>query len=148
DAGVPQKTVNSLKYYCNSNRITLFKKLSQLPPMEEGRTDVYFVGVPGSGKSTMLSGILHVANKNGVLLPDTYNQDGSVFQDQLINDLNRGVLPNATASGSYNYVALSLNDDNNLRHPFNIVEVPGENYVNMYNNGDVTGFLNYVKNDN
>jgi ribosome biogenesis GTPase A len=148
EAGINERTVNSLKYYCNSNRITLFKNINQLPPMEEGRTDVYFVGVPGSGKSTMLSGILNMANKDGILMADTYNNDGSIYQAQLISDLNRGVLPNATASGSYNYVALSLNDQESEKHPFNIVEVPGENYVNMFNNGDVGEFLNYISNDN
>jgi hypothetical protein len=126
----------------------MFKNIKQLPPMAEGRTDVYFVGVPGSGKSTMLSGLLNMANKEGILMADTYNNDGSVYQAQLISDLNRGVLPNATASGSYNYVALSLKDNNGAKHPFNIVEVPGENYVNMFNNGDVGEFLNYISNSN
>jgi len=148
DVGIQEKVVNSLKHYCNSNRITMFRNISQLPPMEEGRTDVYFVGVPGSGKSTMLSGLLNVANKSGVLMPDIYNNDGSIYQTQLISDLNRGVLPNATASGSYNYVALSLKDDDGAKHPFNIVEVPGENYVNIFNNGDVGEFLNYISNSN
>lgn len=148
DAGINERIVNSLKHYCNSNRITIFKNIDQLPPMEEGRTDVYFVGVPGSGKSTMLSGLLNLANRKGVLMPDIYNNDGSIYQTQLISDLNRGVLPNATASGSYNYVALSLKDDDGAKHPFNIVEVPGENYVNMFNNGDVGEFLNYISNSN
>ncbi|SEB06553.1 hypothetical protein SAMN05443667_11921 [Flavobacterium gillisiae] len=148
DAGINTRVVNSLKHYCNSSRITMFKNINQLPPMEEGRTDVYFVGVPGSGKSTMLSGLLNIANKDGVLMPDTYNNDGSIYQTQLISDLNRGVLPNATASGSYNYVALSIKDESGAKHPFNIVEVPGENYVNMFNNGDVGEFLNYISNKN
>lgn len=148
DAGINERVVNSLRHYCNSNRITMFRNINQLPPMEEGRTDVYFVGVPGSGKSTMLSGLLNVANRNGVLMPDIYNNDGSIYQTQLISDLNRGVLPNATASGSYNYVALSLKDDDGAKHPFNIVEVPGENYVNMFNNGDVGEFLSYISNSN
>jgi ribosome biogenesis GTPase A len=148
DAGINDRIVNSLKHYCNSNRITMFRNINQLPPMEEGRTDVYFVGVPGSGKSTMLSGLLNLANRKGVLMPDVYNNDGSIYQTQLISDLNRGVLPNATASGSYNYVALSLKDEDGAKHPFNIVEVPGENYVNMFNNGDVGEFLNYISNSN
>ncbi len=148
DAGINERVVNSLKHYCNSNRITMFRNINQLPPMEGGRTDVYFVGVPGSGKSTMLSGLLNIANRNGILMPDIYNNDGSIYQTQLISDLNRGVLPNATASGSYNYVALSLKDEDGAKHPFNIVEVPGENYVNMFNNGDVGEFLNYISNNN
>ena len=78
NAGINERVVNSLKHYCNSNRITMFRNINQLPPMEEGRTDVYFVGVPGSGKSTMLSGLLNIANRNGILMPDIYNNDGSI----------------------------------------------------------------------
>lgn len=143
-----KKTINSLKYYTSSNRMTTFRTIDKLPEMEEGRTDLYFIGLPGSGKSTMLSGILHSAHRNGVLLPDPYNQDGSLFQNQLINDLNKGVLPQATAHGSYNYIALSIEGEDKKRHPFNIVEVPGENYVQMYNNGDVEQFLSYIQNSN
>ena len=84
--------------------MTTFRTIEELPAMEEGRTDLYFIGMPGSGKSTMLSSIVHSAHKNGILLPDPYNQDGSVFQGQLIEDLNKGVLPQATAHGSYNYI--------------------------------------------
>lgn len=148
DEGISTKTINSIKYYSNANRITVFKKIEDLPPMEEGRTDVYFVGLPGSGKSTMLSGVLNVANKEGILLPDTYNNDGAVYQTQIVSDLSRGVLPNATASGSYNYIAMSLNDEQGKKHPFNIVEVPGELYVQMFNNPNVDGLLNYIKNSN
>lgn len=148
DEGVSAKVIAALKYYNSANRVTIFKNIDQLPVMEEGRTDLYFVGVPGSGKSTMLAGLLNAANKKGILLPDTYNNDGSRYQTQLIQDLSRGVLPPATASGSYNYVALSLKDDNDKNHPFNIVEVPGENYINMFNNGDVQQFLNYINNKN
>ncbi|MEG0695590.1 MAG: hypothetical protein RR447_00455 [Algoriella sp.] len=173
DEGISQRIINSIKYYSNSNRVTIFKKIDDLPPMEEGRTDVYFVGLPGSGKSTMLSGLLNVANKEGILLPDTYSNDGAVYQTQIVSDLrlincsiitvsndgavyqtqivsdlSRGVLPNATASGSYNYVAMSLNDDNKKKHPFNVVEVPGELYVNMFNNANVDDLLKYIKNSN
>lgn len=148
DEGISPRTINSIKYYSNANRITVFKKIEDLPPMEEGRTDVYFVGLPGSGKSTMLSGVLNVANKEGILLPDTYNNDGAVYQTQIVSDLSRGVLPNATASGSYNYIAMSLNDEQGKKHPFNIVEVPGELYVQMFNNPNVDGLLNYIKNSN
>jgi hypothetical protein len=146
--GIDNKLINSLKHYCNSNRTTMFSTVEQLPKMQEGRTDVYFIGVPGSGKSTMLSGILNSANKKGILMPDTYNNNGSVYQSQIISDLNMGVLPMATASGSYNYLPLSIKDSNEVNHPFNIVEVPGENFISMFNSGDVPSLLNYIKNKN
>ncbi len=147
-AGLNKTTLNSLKHFCNTKSVTKRTTIDELPAMEEGRTDLYFVGVPGSGKSTMLAGLLKTANDKGKLMPDTYNNAGSIYQTNLITDLNRGVLPNATIAGSYNYVALSLKDDNGKKHPFNIVEIPGENYVNIFNNAEVEGILKYINNSN
>ncbi len=148
ESGLQSNLLNSLKHFCDVDRVTRKTTIDQLPAMEEERTDVYFVGVPGSGKSTMLAGLLKIANQQGRLLPDTYNNAGSLYQNNLITDLNKGVLPNATIAGSYNYVALSLRDDKGKKHPFNIVEIPGENYVNILNNADVKDILKYVSNSN
>lgn len=148
DAGLPLKTVNALKYYCSTEKITRSYTIEQLPPMEEGRTDVYFVGLPGSGKSTMIAGLLNVAHKTGVLLPDPYHAAGVNFQTDLIQDLNRGVLPERTDVGSYNYIAASFNDTNDKRHPLNIVDVPGELYEKIQDNAEVDKFLRYINNKN
>lgn len=148
DAGVANKTVNALKYYCSTEKITKSYTVDDLPPMEEGRTDVYFVGLPGSGKSTMIAGLLNVAQKTGILLPDPYHAAGVTFQTNLIQDLNKGVLPEQTRKGSYNYIAASLNDINNKRHPLNIVDVPGELYEDILNNAEVAKFLTYINNNN
>lgn len=148
NSDLDRKTINSLKHFCTTKSVTKRTTIEDLPAMEEGRTDLYFVGVPGSGKSTMLAGLLKTANDEGRLLPDTYNNAGSIYQTNLITDLNRGVLPNATIAGSYNYVALSLKDDNGKKHPFNIVEIPGENYVNIFNSAEVKDILKYINNNN
>ncbi len=148
DTGVSSKTVNALKYYCSTEKITKSYTVDDLPPMEEGRTDVYFVGLPGSGKSTMIAGLLNVAHKTGILLPDPYHAAGVTFQTNLIQDLNKGVLPERTRSGSYNYIAASLNDSNNKRHPLNVVDVPGELYNRIQDNAEVDKFLTYINNNN
>ena len=147
-AGISTKTINSLKHYCSSDRVIKFTNVSDLPQMESGRTDIYFVGMPSSGKSTILSGMLNVAHKKGISMPDTYCIAGNQYQTRLITDLNKGVLPNATASGSYNYIALSYKDGTGLKHPFNIVEVPGELYKNMIENPNVSELLTYINNGN
>jgi hypothetical protein len=141
------KTLQLISHLNTGGRSTIFRTIEDLPPMEEGKTDVYFVGVPGSGKSTILSGLLYMAHKKGTLLSNSHNQGGAQYQDLLINDMKRGLLPAATASGSYNYIPLSLQGEDGA-HPLNVVEVPGENYNQMYNNGDVQSFLNYIDNGN
>lgn len=148
NSGIPSIKVNALKYYCSTEKITKSYTVDDLPPMEEGRTDVYFVGLPGSGKSTMIAGLLNVAQKNGLLLPDPYHAAGVTFQTNLIQDLSRGVLPERTMSGSYNYIAASLKDSNNNRHPLNIIDVPGELYNSIQDNAEVNKFLRYINNKN
>lgn len=148
NSGLPSKIVNALKYCCSDEKITKSYTIAELPKMEEGRTDVYFVGLPGSGKSTMIAGLLHIANKTGVLLPDPYNAAGLSFQTDLIQDLNKGVLPARTELGSYNYIAASFDDSNKQSHPLNIVDVPGELYEKIQDNAEVGKFLEYINNDN
>jgi GTP-binding protein EngB required for normal cell division len=149
DAGLSVKTVNSLKHYCSTERIRPSFSIDELPPMEEGRTDVYFIGMAGSGKSTMLAGILKGAHMQGITLPDPQkNNKGATFQTNLIQDLNKGVLPFATEKGTYNYITLSLKDKNEKKHPFNIVDVPGENFKNIFENAEVDKLLKYINNNN
>jgi len=149
NCGLSEKTIRSIRFYGGKGRgVTIFKKIGDLPPMAKNRTDVYFVGLPGTGKSTMLSGLLYAAHKDGMLLPDTYNNDGSIYQTQIISDLTKGVLPRATASGSYNYIAMSLADEDKKKHPFNVVEVPGELYKSVFENNNINELLSYIKNDN
>jgi hypothetical protein len=125
-----------------------FRNVTELPPMEDGRTDLYFIGLAGSGKSTMLAGLLNYANKEGLLITDPYHQIGVNYQNKLIQDLVFGILPGPTQKGSYNYIALSIMDKDKVKHPFNIVDVPGEVFASITNNPKVDDFLNYIKNDN
>lgn len=150
-AGLSQRLITSLKYY-ETPRIVRSYKVEELPIMQAGRTDLFFIGVPAAGKSTMLGGLLKYAHKKGIIIPDSYNNAGNVYQAQLLKDLDYGVLPKGTVSGSYNYIASSIKDEQGTAHPLNIVEVPGENYNKIFNEGinteEVTGFVNYIKNSN
>jgi hypothetical protein len=150
-AGVTQKTITSIKYFFEPRNVKSYT-VEGLPLMESGRTDVFFVGLKEAGKSTMLGGLLKYANKVGIVIPDSYNNAGNVYQAQLVTDLDRGVLPKGTQSGSYNYIATSFKDNNGKTHPLNIVEVPGENYEKLFNDGmnleEVKGFVRYIKNSN
>ena len=150
-AGVPNRIINAFKYY-QKQFPTRYYNVDDLPPMDKGRTDVFFVGIPASGKSVMLSGLLYYTKKKGVSVPDAYNQEGEKYAAQITADLEKGVLPKATGSGTYNYIDISLKDERRKAHPLNIVEVPGENYAKIFDKGldndEVRGFVNYVKNSN
>ena len=149
-AGISAELINSFKHFQNQKAVGP-TTVDSLPPMERGRTDVFFVGIAASGKSVMLSGLLFYAEKAGISIPDAYNNEGDKYAAQIITDLRRGILPMSTPEG-FNYIALSLSDEKGRAHPFNIVEVPGENYKQIYEGGieneKVKGFVNYIKNEN
>ena len=153
EIGFSKRAITALKYQSQAP-IRLSYSIDDLPAMEQGRTDVFFVGVPASGKTVMLGGLLKYANKKGIIIPDSYNNAGNVFQADLIKDLDVGFLPKNTDQGSYNYIATSIQDNENINHPFNIVEVPGENYIRLFNEGSTTQtdyivkFMKYIKNSN
>ncbi|TDS12355.1 TRAFAC clade GTPase domain-containing protein [Sphingobacterium paludis] len=149
---VEKRVVQALKFYSSASGITIFKKIEDLPPMESGRTDLYMVGMPFSGKSTILASLIKHANKQGILMHDSYNPDGNKYLETLKRNLDYGILPIATEKSSYNYIATSLKDPAGTTHPFNIVEVPGENYVKIFNQGvdnsEIPDFIDYVKSNN
>ncbi|MEJ5964220.1 hypothetical protein [Pedobacter immunditicola] len=150
--GVEKRVIQSLQFYSSASAITIFKKIEDLPAMESGRTDVFMVGMPFSGKSTILASLIKYANQHGVLMHDSYNPDGNRYLETLKRNLDYGVLPIRTGEGSYNYIATSLKDPQGTSHPFNIVEVPGENYQKIFNQGfdnsELPQFINYIKSRN
>jgi GTPase SAR1 family protein len=116
--------------------------------MQNRRTDVYFVGLPGTGKSTMLAGLLYNAYEDGILISDTSSKQGYLYQNYIVDKLENGVLPHPTEKGSFNYIALDLKDIDGRSHPFNMVEVPGELFEKIIDNPDIDSFIHYIKNQN
>jgi GTP-binding protein EngB required for normal cell division len=148
-ARVDPAKIESLKHFCSTGNDVKSYKIEDLPPMPEGRTDVFFVGMPNSGKSTMLAGISLAGVNLGISFPETFSNAGTKYQHKLIEDLSLNVLPDGTKANSYNYIPLSFkNDIDGHKHPFNIVEVPGENYVRMDEDGEVNEFLKYIESTN
>lgn len=138
----------AIQQILTSSRSTIFKEIKDLPAMQQGRTDLIFVGLSGTGKSTMMSGLLNAAQNRGILLPDTHNQDGGLYMNQVLTDLKRNLLPEGTARGSFNYIPLSIKDKEGKNHPFNVIEVPGELYERVLRGDNINEFVNHIKNKN
>lgn len=137
-----------LNYIESPSSISSYK-ISELPVMEEGRTDIYCIGLAGTGKTTMLTGLLKLAHEKGKLISDTYaGNQGINFQTTIIQNLNRGFIPPRTAKDSYIYVPVSIQDEKKVSHPLNIVDVPGEIFRSINQTGEAKEFLKYIKNDN
>ncbi len=139
--------VNALKNYHKSAQEDMpFYKISDFEPLKSNKTDLLFIGLPNAGKSTMLAGISLRANQLGYLFSETSNISGVKYQDKLIFDLEQKLLPAGTLKGSYNFIATNFNANDIEDHPYNIIEVPGENYDTMYDQGQANDFLNFISN--
>ena len=148
--GFSEKRIKSIEYYCNDSSIMPSYSIDKLKPMQEGRTDLYFIGLSRAGKSTILSGILYSANNDGRWQPDTgYHPEGIKFKNKILNDLYEGIIPKATPADSYNYIAATFIDEKNEGHPFNIVEMPGEDFRKIQDDfREADKYLRYINNDN
>jgi hypothetical protein len=122
-----------------------------LPVIPEGKTDVYFFGIPGSGKSCVLAGLLYAAEKRGILRPDTSIKHGFKYMNELTRCVEVGYVPKPTAADNVNCLSFSLSSDK--EHPLNVIEMSGEIFKNTYY--DLVGERNdgitarrYLKNKN
>ena len=137
-----------LNYIESPSSLSSFS-INDLPVMQEGRTDIYCIGLAGTGKTTMLTGLLKSAQHQGKTIPDTYaGSQGINFSNTIIQNLNRGFIPPRTKDGTYIYVPMTIKDDKGISHPLNIVDVPGEIFRKISENGEANQFLKYIKNNN
>lgn len=139
----------ALHNYINSPSSIKTFSIGELPPMQEGRTDIYCIGLAGTGKTTMLTGLLKTSQQQGKTIPEPHaGAEGSNFSDTIITNLNRGFIPPRTDKKSYIYVPMTIKDDTNVSHPLNIVDVPGEIFKDISESGEVKSFLKYINNKN
>jgi hypothetical protein len=127
--------IERINYY--QKRETDFMDWKDLPPLQLDRTDVYFLGQPGSGKSCVLGSLFYYFEKQGILAENMHNQIGTIYRNQLKEEFGYGILPDSTAVDGVNYMPIELRNlkDTELRHPLNFVEMSGEIFDTAYQNG-------------
>lgn len=126
-----------------------WKDLAALP---NDRTDVYFFGVPRSGKSSVLAGVLKTAHKHGLLRTNSQYPTGARYADELIRCVNVGYVPRPTDSDedTVNFICTDLKENGEV-YPFNFVEMSGEYFNRAYESNDLDGSIGargYLKNNN
>ena len=100
-------------------------------------TEVYFWGIPSSGKSCALGAILSAANSGEIarsMHPDV-NCQGYGYMTRLSSLFRRNqtsVLPPGTPTCSTYEMAFSLVDEDNKKHPITCIDLAGELVRCMY----------------
>jgi hypothetical protein len=130
-----------------------FYKWSDQMPLQTPRTDVYFFGQPGSGKSCILASIFKHLDDKASMVNETYNLTGEQYKNQLIAGVESGVLPASTIRDGVNYISMKLlnSADHRRKHPLNFIEMSGEMFNDAYQGGISDQNLaakEYLDNDN
>lgn len=116
---------------------TNISELGKFP--EEKRTDVYFVGVPRGGKSSVLAGILSNMDKRGIAIyqPHWNQNEQDLVREYyygLIESTRKGKFPVSTGQDTVSFMKMDLK----LNHRENLltfVEIGGEAFRQAYLSG-------------
>lgn len=103
----------------------------------EGRTDIFFFGLPGSGKSSIMASLIHYFVSRGLMIENRENLVGAQYRDLLGKEFQHGILPDSTSESQMVYMPLELRntDQPSRQHPLNIIEMSGEVFRRSYENG-------------
>lgn len=151
DQVYPSYVVDMLKSPPDNLREAYRTGWEDLPPLESDRTDIYFFGIPSSGKSCLLGGILSYAETQRLEL-HIANPLGMKYANTLKNLVKMGFVPKSTRAVGACYVSASIGPAERKR-PLNIVEMSGEFFKNTYDtintsDQDSIGANGYLKNEN
>lgn len=112
-----------------------FDDWSKLPPLLDGRTDMFILGTVGSGKSCMLAGLLAYAEQEGHLATENNaHSAATLYKNSLINYVEAGDVPLATPGNVINHIAVGFRNGRYI-HPFSIVEMGGGKFNDTYKGG-------------
>lgn len=96
------------------------------PQSENGNTDVYFFGVPGSGKSCVLAGLMAQTGNLGFSFDPRGNGGGGNYAIELRNYARRSMLPPKTDDYYIQVIDAEINDEKNRLHKISLIEMAGE----------------------
>jgi GTP-binding protein EngB required for normal cell division len=154
DLNIPnfsQKRIDALKIYIKRNQSSPpMYNLSDLDELRKDSTDIYFVGLSRTGKSSILSSILLTSIKNGNIYNDVKNNPkGVAMQNLYTEDLDLGIIPDPTTENSFNYLPANISNNGVSPRPLNFIEMPGELWKSLKENpNEKDELLRYLKNDN
>lgn len=119
-------------------KIKGYSKVNNFPenndiPLGKG-TDIFFFGKSGSGKTCVLASIFNYAEEQGFFIDNTNSIKGINYKNLLVNEINNGVLPDATPAtkDAVTYISTTLVEQDadgkptGETSPLNFIEMSGE----------------------
>lgn len=133
--GIDQKFIHCLT---QNKQTQIFAPTKKIDKINRLSTEVYFWGIPSSGKSCALGALLSVANNGKVVRSMIKDNDcqGYGYMTRLAQlfKLNgeAGILPEGTSIYSTYEMGFDLEDDNKKLHPITCIDFAGELIRCMY----------------
>jgi hypothetical protein len=129
NCGIPGEIINKL-----DNIVSPVLNLGEIPKsIPDGYTEVYFWGIPGSGKTCALAAILNTAEKHGYL--EIAVGPGYDYMTRLKNIFitQYGVLPSASPVETTQYLPFVLKRGKDKPRSVSLIELSGEIFQCFYN---------------
>ena len=145
DKGIDSKFI---PYIGNSNPPTqMLASAGPIKGINKESTEIYFWGIPSSGKTCALGAILSVAYRGSVA--KTMDMDNKCQGYKYMNDLStmfdeKGkvfVLPDRTIFNETYEMEFDLVDNKQKRHPITLIDLSGELMMSMYKKDTDPNFL-------
>ena len=133
--GIDKRFIQHLAKGESKQRFGLPKELQKINKVS---TEIYFWGIPSSGKSCALGAVLSVANNGSVARsmskdPDCQGYGYMTRLSQLFkSDGKVGTLPEGTSIYSTYEMGFDLEDENGASHPITCIDLAGELVRCMY----------------
>ena len=135
------------------DRVTRFNNYSffsqffnDFPTLKKDAMDVYFIGMPSSGKTTILSSLLTHINRIGKLKIDTSNDLCLEYIDNLIELGKNGYCPGSNYDDIVLGCPISFGNysKKNRSHSLNLIDIPGASLMKLSSGfGDFSESSNY-----
>lgn len=130
--------VRFIKHLAKGESTQRFDLPRELQKINKVSTEVYFWGIPSSGKSCALGAVMSVANNGSVARsmskdPDCQGYGYMTRLSQLFkSDGKVGTLPEGTSIYSTYEMGFDLEDENGASHPITCIDLAGELVRCMY----------------
>lgn len=96
------------------------------PHSQEGNTDIYFFGIPGSGKTCVLAGLMSLSGKFGFDFDPRGESGGGPYATELCNYARSSMLPPKTDQTYIQVIDCTIDDEEHNSHNISIIEMGGE----------------------
>ena len=129
----------------------IFPEFKDLPPLREDSSDIYFLGMPKSGKSTMLAALFSYCNEIGVMGNIVDNQFGNKYRNQLVLGMAQGFLPSSTPTKFINFIPVDMQYHGQTNsQQLNFIDMAGEKFRSVASEGiqEFAAYKNYLNNNN